>query len=234
MVQVDAQRGREPLDLPRPLPGDAHRADDERGAERLGSELLPLRGQHRDRLDGLPEPHVVGEDRADPEVAEEPQPAVPALLEREERLGHRRRRAERLVVPLVATVEQCGEGIVELDVAELETRVLELDARDGSHEVDDGPLAAALEEQKCLLDLGAPQCVPAPAHADQRLLRRRQLDQLLLRQRRVADRELPVEPGERIGREEPARSRRDARRREVDAETARRADPVARQQHRHA
>ena len=62
--------------------------------------------QHRDRLDGLAEPHVVGEDRADPEVAEEPQPAVAALLEREQRLGHRRGRAERLVVPLVAAVEQ--------------------------------------------------------------------------------------------------------------------------------
>ena len=176
VVEVDAQRRREPLDLPRPLPGDAHRADDERGAERLDAELLPLRGEHRDRLDRLAEPHVVGEDRADPEVAEQPQPAVAALLEREERLGHRSRRAERLVVPFVAAVEQRGERVVEDDVAELEPRVLELDARDGAHEVDDRPLAAALEEQQRLLDLGAPQGVPAPAHADQRLLRCRELD----------------------------------------------------------
>ena len=234
MVQVDAQGRRKPLDLPRPLPRDAHRADDERGAERLGAELLPLRGQHRDRLDRLAEAHVVGEDRADPEVAEEPQPAVAALLEREQWLGHRRRRRKRLVVPLVAAVEQRAERVVEDDVAELEPGVLELDARDRPDEVDHGALAAALEEQQRLLHLGASQCVPAPADADERLLRRRELDQLLLGERRVTDRELPVEPGECIGREQAARSRANARRGEVDAEAARRVDPVARQQHRHA
>ncbi len=102
VVHVHAERGREPLDLAGPLARDAHRADDEGGAERVGAELLPLGGQHRDRLHGLAEPHVVGEDGADPEVAEQPQPAVAALLEREERLRHRRRGAEGLVAPLVA------------------------------------------------------------------------------------------------------------------------------------
>ena len=120
------------------------------------------------------------------------------------------------------------------DLAELEPGVLELDARDRADEVDHGSLAAALEEQQRLLDLGAPQCVPAPADADQRLLRRRELDQLLLGERRVADRELPVEAGECVGREQAARARADARRGEVDAEAARRVDPVPRQQHRHA
>ena len=94
VVDVDAKGRREALDLSGPLAGDAHRADDQGGAERIHAVLLPLGGEHRDRLHRLAEAHVVGEDGADPEVAEQPQPAVTALLEREERLRHRRRRAE--------------------------------------------------------------------------------------------------------------------------------------------
>ena len=86
VVEVDAERGREALDLLHPLPGDAHRADDERRAERVGAGLLALGDEHRDRLHGLSEAHVVGEDRADAEVAEHAQPAVAALLEREQRM----------------------------------------------------------------------------------------------------------------------------------------------------
>ena len=208
VVHVDAERRREPLDLAGPLARDAHRADDERRAERVGAELLPLGGQHRDRLHGLAEPHVVGEDGADPEVAEEPQPAVAALLEREERLRHRGGRAERLVASLVASGEQRAEGVVERDLAELEPRILELDARDGADEVDDRALAPAVEELQRLLDLGAAQCMPAALDPDQRLLGGGELGQLLLRQGRVADRELPVEPGESVGREQAARAAR--------------------------
>ena len=196
--------------------------------------LLPLRGEHRDRLHGLAEPHVVGEDGADSEVAEEPQPAVAALLEREQRLRHRRRRAERREAPVVVPGDQARERLVERHLAELETGVLELDSRDGADEIDHRSLAAPVEEEQGLLDLGAPQCVPAAADPDQRLLGGRELDQLFLGQRRVADRELPVEAGEGVGREQAARVRRDARRGEVDAEAARGGDPVPRQQHRHA
>ncbi len=234
VVQVHAERRREPLDLAGPLARDAHRADDEGGAERLGAELLPLGGQHRDRLHGLAEPHVVGEDGADPHVAEQPQPAVAALLEREERLRHRGGGAEGLVAPLVAAREQRAERVVERDLAELETRILQLDTRDRPDEVDDGSLAPAVEEEQGLLDLGAAQRVPAALDADQRLLGGRELGQLLLGEGRVADRELPVEPCEGVGREQSARRAGRARRGEVDAQPAGRADPVARQQHGHA
>ena len=76
--------------------------------------------------------------------------------------------------------------------------------------------------------------MPAAADPDQRLLGGRELDQLLLGEGRVADRELPVEPGERVGREQAARAACGARGGEVDAEPARRGDPVPRQQHGHA
>ena len=111
VMDVNPQRWSEPLDLARPLAGDAHRADDERGAERIGAELLALRGQHRDRLHRLAEAHVVGQDRTDPEVAEQAQPAVAALLEREQRMGHRRRSPERVEVPVVAALEQLRRAI---------------------------------------------------------------------------------------------------------------------------
>ena len=92
MVAVDAQRRREPLDLGPPLLDDAHRADDERGAD---VAVLALGREHRDRLHRLAQTHVVGEDRADAEIAEQPQPAVAALLEREQVELHRRRGRER-------------------------------------------------------------------------------------------------------------------------------------------
>ena len=105
---------------------------------RRSSRTAPLRGEHRDRLHRLPEAHVVGQDRADAEVAQQAQPAVPALLEREERLGHRRRRAERLEAPVASPpASSSPERVVQRDLAELEPGVLQLDARDGADEVDD-------------------------------------------------------------------------------------------------
>ena len=123
-----------------------------------------------------------------------------ALLEREQRQRHRRRRAERLEAPLVAAGEQRAEAVVERDLAELEPGVLDLDPRDGADEIDDGAFAPAIEELQGTLDLGAAQGVPAALDPDQRLLGGRELDELLLGEGRVADRELPVELRERVCR----------------------------------
>ncbi len=216
MVEVNAERRSESLDLPCPLSGDAHRTDDECGAERLVTELLALGGEHRDRLNGLAEAHVVGEDRTDPEVAEEPQPAVPACLEREEGKRHRRRRGQRLEAPFVSAREERAEAVVERDLAQLEPRVLDLDSRDRADEIDDGSLAAAIEELQRPLDLGAAQGVPAALDPDQRLLGGCELDELLLGERRIPDRELPVEPCECFRPEKSARAVGHARCDQVD------------------
>ena len=72
MVKAHAKPRREAFDLVHPLPRNAHRAHHERRAKRIAAELLALGDDHRDRLDGLAEPHVVGEHAADAQVAEQP------------------------------------------------------------------------------------------------------------------------------------------------------------------
>ena len=208
VVEVDAQRRREPLDLGAPLANDAHRADDERRTERLTASLLALRDEHRDRLHRLAEAHVVGQDRADPEVAEEPQPAVAALLEGEEVELHRGRRRQRAEAPL-AVAEQLRERRVERHLAELEPRLVGLEAGDGADELDDpGARAAPLEEAQRSLDVGLAERMPAAGDPDERLLRGGELGELLLREGDVADREPPVEARERRRREQSARASR--------------------------
>src|SRR4029450_1226768 len=82
VMEMNAQRGGEAGDLATPLLRDAHRADDQRGPD--VASVLSLRDERRDRLHRLAEAHVVGEDPAGPEVAGQPEPAVPGLLERQE------------------------------------------------------------------------------------------------------------------------------------------------------
>ena len=177
-MRQHAKRRSEPLDLMGPLLDDAHRAHDERRAELL--HLLPLGRDHRDRLHGLPEAHVVGQNRADAEIAEHPQPAVAALLERKERKGHRRRRRQRAEAPFVVG-EQICERLVELHLTELETRLIGIESRHRAHELDDpGAAAATLEEPQRPLDLRLPQRVPAAGDAHVRILCLRQLEELAL------------------------------------------------------
>ena len=108
--------GREAGDLARPLLDDAHRADDERRPD-VGTGLLALGHERRDRLHRLPEAHVVGEDPADPQVAEQPEPAVAALLERKEVVTHPGGRRERPVAALARAGEELVEAVVEADLA---------------------------------------------------------------------------------------------------------------------
>ena len=204
------------------------------GPESVRAVLLSLGGQHGYCLHGLAESHVVGEDRADSEVAEQPEPTVTALLEREEGMRHRPRCAEGLVAPVVVAGEQRAKGVVELDLAELEPCILDFDSRDGADEVDDRSLATAVEEQERPLDLGAPQSVPAATNTDQRLLGGSEFGELFLGEGRVADRELPVESGESVGREQTAGSAGGGGSGEVEAKPARRADPAPGQQDGHA
>ena len=235
VMEVNPQRGREPLDLGAPLADDAHRADDERRPELLRRRFLALGDEHRDRLHRLPEAHVVGQDPAHPEVAEQPQPAVTALLEREEVELHRGRSGEGAEAPVAVAQELC-QGRVEGHVAELEAGLVCLEPRDRPDELHDpGARPAPLEELQRPLHVGLAERVPAAGHADERLLGGDELGELGLGEGDVADREAPVEAGERRRREEAARpDRRPARRRQVDAEAARSAQPRGREEHRHA
>ena len=232
VVAVDAQRRREPLELRLPLLDDAHRADDEGGAD---VAVLALGGEHRDRLHRLAQAHVVGQDRAGAEIAEQPEPAVAALLEREQAELHRRRGRERREAALAA-LEQVGQRSIEQDRAELDACLVGLEPGDGPHEVDDAVARlAALQEAQRALDVGAVQGVPAAADLDERLLGGGELGELLVGEDVVADREPPVEPGELGRREETARpDRRPARRAQVDAQPAARPQPGGGQRDRDA
>ena len=144
VMQMHAQPRREAMHLRHPLPRHAHRAHDERRPERLRPGFLALRHEHRDRLHRLPQAHVVGQDRPDPEIAEHPQPPVPLLLEREQVVPHPRRRPARPEARVLAG-EQLVERAVELHRAQLEPRLVGLEARHRPHELDeaDDPGAAA-------------------------------------------------------------------------------------------
>ena len=228
VMQVHAQPRREARDLACPLLCDAHRGDDERRRKRM-LDAVTLRHQGCDRLHGLPEAHVVGEDPADPQVAEEAEPPVPALLEAEQVVTHPLGSGEWAIAPVVGTGQERVEVCVEPDLAELDTRLVGLEARDGPDELHhSGRRASPLEEAERALDVRCPERVPASAEADQRLLRGSELGELLVRQLDVADREPPVERRDRIARQEPARRHRSALCHQVDSHPARGRDPGAR------
>ena len=182
VVEVDHEPRREAGDLARPLLGDAHRADDERRAD-LGAGLLALGDEGRDRLHGLPEAHVVGEDPADPQVAEQPEPAVAALLEREEVVTHPGGRRERPEAPLVRPgeelVERCRRAGPRRARRPASSVSRPATARTSS--TTPGGAAAAVSRNRSARSTSArAERVPLAAQADQRLLRGRELAQLLL------------------------------------------------------
>ena len=129
MVQVHAQRRREPLRSP-----STHCLTTLIGqTTSVGPSPSPPGSSRSDASIAiawtvLPEAHVVGQDPADTEVAEHPQPAVAALLEREQRELHRGGRRQRPEA-LVAVLEQLGERRVEGHLAELEPGFVSLEAR---------------------------------------------------------------------------------------------------------
>ena len=81
VVDVNAEAGREPRRFPLPVADQRHRADEQRRTEPLRRRHVLLLGdEKREQLDGLAQPHIVGEDPAEPEPVEVRKPADAALL----------------------------------------------------------------------------------------------------------------------------------------------------------
>src|SRR6266540_4159865 len=110
--------------------------------------------QEGEDLDGLPEPHVVGEAAAEAEPREEPEPADAVALVRAERRPERLARIRLGLEPRATRAAQLGERLREprpgLDARPLPVRlglrlpVCELGARDEPHRLDERePLARA-------------------------------------------------------------------------------------------
>src|SRR5262249_20326670 len=78
MVDHHRKAGSEPRGLLRPVADDRHRTDQQCGT-RSGTRL-PLALNQRQGLDGLAQPHIVGEASAEAPAAKEAEPGVTACL----------------------------------------------------------------------------------------------------------------------------------------------------------
>ncbi len=97
---------------------------------------------------------------------------MPALLEREEVVRQGSGGGEGAVATLGRVREERLQPVVEPHLAELDPRLVRLDARHGANELHDARAAAAsLQEAEGALDLAGPERVPLAAQPDERLLR---------------------------------------------------------------
>ena len=109
-VQADLQLGGEARRLGDPVAG--HRG----GGHHQGRPQRRPVGQHRERLDGLSQPHLVGQDRPRPPVRQPGQPDHARLLVRTQPLGQRGRQARARHVSLLHPPPQGLEGGALLDL----------------------------------------------------------------------------------------------------------------------
>ena len=246
--------GREPLDLGLPVAEQGRRADDQGGPgllARLMACLEPPKVKS-DQLDGLAQPHVVGQAAAQAERGElvEPGQAVPLVVAQGGAEGGRRRdrlaggRAEQPLTDL----QQAGAD------HDLLLTVVDLDGagecgRDGLHRGDraDQPLLGLARD-------GWVDDRPGTAQLQHRAGRARELAHLVVTEGLAVERDLPLEGEHRVGTEQaghqrvvlaPARPvvvvleggpRRQvaaeaARPQHVDPGTAERGDPLVEQRH---
>ena len=181
VVHVHPEVRGEPRRLALPVADQRHRAHQQRGVP------PGLAGDERQQLDGLAQAHVVGQDAAEAELAEEGQPGQPALLVRAQLAGEagRGRHRPQPVVGLAGQqVAQPAVG-VHPDQRDLLVRaarsVPESQAHPGRQRVRRGhrPGLVALEELQRRLQVRVVQLDPLAAQPDQRDLQPGQLGQLV-------------------------------------------------------
>src|SRR5258706_247893 len=108
VVDGDRELGRKALRLPLPRLRDGRRADEERRTDLLAA--LAREEERREELDGLAEPHVVRQARAEPASREEAEPADAAYLVRAERAVEALRRLRRRdLLPRVLRIEELSD-----------------------------------------------------------------------------------------------------------------------------
>lgn len=154
--------------------------------------------QQREQLHCLPQPHVVGQDAAQPGAVQEVQPRQAAGLVRTQLPGERLRRLDRRESLLGPPGQQFAEPAVGLDA--LDRRVLRsrADAKADTQQLADRRLPTTPDQ---LERSGAPACVqldPLAAKPDHRRLPFGQLGQLVGGQRLAADGDVVAEVGEGI------------------------------------
>ncbi len=262
MEATHGSAGREPLDLGLPVAEQGRRADDQGGPRPLTRLLARLMAcleppkVKSDQLDGLAQPHVVGQAAAQAERGElvEPGQAVPLVVAQGGAEGGRRRdrlasgRAEQ---PL-ADLQQAGAD------HDLLLTMVDLDGagecgRDGLHRGDraDQPLLGLARD-------GWVDDRPGTAQLQHRAGRARELAHLVVTEGLAVERDLPLEGEHRVGTEQAGHQRvvlapaptpvrpivvvleggprrqvaaEAARPQHVDPGTAERGDPLVEQRH---
>ena len=127
---------REPFELALPVAEHRHGTHDER---RPGRGIGDERG---DELRGLPEPHVVGEARAEAEPPEEREPADPALLIRAQRADEAFRCRYRRHRRVQRVVEQIAQPAGRVDTRDLDVvgHIETVETEPGAQDLGDGRL----------------------------------------------------------------------------------------------
>ena len=178
------------------------------GPKRLGAELLALRG----RASRSPARSCRGPCRRRGSRRSRGRRAAAASRGRAPGTGRAaassppgcRERSKRRSSP---PVEQRAERVVERDLAELEPRILQSRRpRPRGRGRRPTPSRRRSRKRSAFSTSERRSACQRPRMRIERLLGGRELGELLLGQRRVADRELPVEPREGVGREEAARA----------------------------
>ncbi len=164
------------------------------------------REQQRQQLHRLAEAHVIRQAGAEAEAREERQPRKPPLLVGTKLPRKSGRSGNLLQLAIAIRAEQLPQPPPSLDLgnrqvgpgAQAEALAEQLARRRLA------PFGPALEERERRLDVLRAQHDPAPASHHQRQLQRRQLAQLAQRERRIADRDLPLVRAQASEAEQPA------------------------------
>ena len=183
--------GSEPRRLALPVADQRHRAHQQRGA----APVRPGRAgrDERQQLDGLAQAHVVGQDAAEAELAEEGQPGQPALLVRAQLAGEAGRGRHRPQPVVGLTGQQVAQPAVGVHPDQRDLLIglsgsVQSQAHPGRQRVRRGhrPGLVALQELQRRLQVRVVQLDPLAAQPDQRHLQPGQLGQLVRVERLVA------------------------------------------------
>ena len=170
----------EPGRLPLPVADQRHRAHQQR-------RPAAVRRDQREQLDRLAQAHVVGQDAAQAEPAEEGQPGKPSFLVGPQLAGEARGSGHRPQPPVHLAGQQVTQPAVGVHADQRDVLVRTAQADGQRVGRRHRPGRGTLEELQRGLDVRVVQLHPLPAQPDQRDLEPGQLRQFLRVKRLVAD-----------------------------------------------
>ncbi len=227
VVPYDGQRRRETGDLALPVADHRGRAHEERPPPVLGTRRAPVE-QEGEELDGLAEPHVVGEAGAEAEVGHLDEPAEAALLVGAERAVEvQRHRGAARAGALAQPGDDAGEVPLRHDVdgeSRLRPPRRRAEGR-GQRLVRRERAAPSCEEPPGLCELRGIDRHPLAAEAHERCLERGEREEVARRECLARERRLPTEGRHRVERQATRTGHRAGRARRPGADAH--AEPQA-------